>query len=441
MTLAGALALGAGLSVLSKENAAYSATVATTAEAPAETPAETPATPDPVRRTPVVEAVERVAPAVVSITTTTQVNDPFAGLFGPRVASGEGSGVVIQPDGVVLTNAHVVNGAQQIVATLTDGSQYEARILGLDPELDLAVLRMEGVSGLTAVPIGTSADLMLGEPTIAIGNPLGLGHTVTTGVISAVSRPLRTDWRVYQDFIQTDASINPGNSGGPLLNAHGELIGINTAIRPDAQNIGFAIPVDRAMKVARDLLTFGTVQAPWLGIDLVDVRTDRHGGTAPRVERVYDGSSAEKAGLRPGDILLTLEGRAVQSRADVNAYLASFDPGRVLKLTWTRGGAQMSGAVRGERLPDAVVDHVLADMLGVAVVDRSGVVVATVLPNGAFDRSGLRVGDIIAAVNDQEVHSTDEFRLALAQAKGGHRTSALFTIRRGSSYGRLTFSI
>ena len=156
-----------------------------------------------------------------------------------------------------MTNAHVVEGAIAIEATFSDDKTYAAEIIGLAPELDLAVLRLDTDSESMSVDIGNSADLMLGETVIALGNPFGLGHTVTTGVISGIDRPLETERRIYQNFIQTDASINPGNSGGPLVNIDGELVGINTAIRSNAEGIGFAIPVDRAMKVAQDLLNFG----------------------------------------------------------------------------------------------------------------------------------------------------------------------------------------
>ena len=147
---------------------------------------------------------------------------------------------------MILTNAHVVSSASRIIATFSDGNQAEARVVGLDEDLDLAVLKIPIRPGLVAVDIGTSSDLLLREPVIAIGNPFGLGHTVTTGVVSATSRAIETDDRVFQDFIQTDASINPGNSGGPLLDRFGALVGITTSIRPDAQGIGFAIPIDRA---------------------------------------------------------------------------------------------------------------------------------------------------------------------------------------------------
>jgi len=415
---------------------------------------------DPVRRTPVVEAVERVAPAVVSITTEVPVNDPFRRAWGgQRSTVTQGSGVVIESDGVVLTNAHVVSGASRILATFSDGSDYEADILGIDQELDLAVLRLRGAPELTAVPIGSSADLMLGEPTIAIGNPFGLGLTVTTGVISATRRPLETDQRVYQDFLQTDASINPGNSGGPLLNAHGRLIGINTAIRPDAEGIGFAIPVDRAIKVATDLSTYGQVRIPWLGVDLDDVylsELDREAGrtgrsssrTAARVVRVHDEDGAAGAGLKRGDVIVAVEGHAVQGRADLNAFLAGFNTGSAVQLTVRRsspsGGRELTIAVAARTLPDSVIDDSLSRVLGIALSDgeaRGGAPISAVAPGGAFAKVGGKPGDAIAAINGQAIHSAADLRTAIATAKSAHRDSALITVRRGNSLSRITLPL
>ena len=224
------------------------------------------------RRSFAVEAVQSAAPAVVSITTEIPNQSTFSWFYGEQTSSADGSGVVVEDSGIVLTNAHVVERAVHIEAHLLNGDRYSARLIGMAQELDLAVLQLEAPlkTDFPTVDIGMSSDLMLGESVIAIGNPLGLGLTVTTGVISATSRVLETERRIYQDFLQTDASINPGNSGGPLLDINARLIGINTAIRADAQNIGFAIPVDRAIKVAQDLLTYGEVKIPWLGVDLVD---------------------------------------------------------------------------------------------------------------------------------------------------------------------------
>ncbi len=396
---------------------------------------------DPLRNTPVVRAVAAVEPAVVSITTEVPVDNPFAVFYGRTTASAEGSGVVIDPDGIVLTNAHVVEGASRITATFPDGRGVEAELLGITPELDLAVLRLPGERGLTAVEVGSSAGLMLGEPVIAIGNPFGLGQTVTTGVVSALNRSLETDDRVYQDFIQTDASINPGNSGGPLLDIHGRLIGINTAIRSDAENIGFAIPVDRAIKVARDLVRFGEVKIPWLGVDLEDVVVDmgRRRITAARVVRVHPGVP----GFEVGDVLTAVDGRAVQGRSDLNAYLAGFRSGRVVTVELLRDGRPVTVQVKAGDLPDSVVDESIAEVMGIRVADARGrgVVVTAARPDRAFARLGLRAGDVIVAVNGRRVDGVEAFRAAIARAKSGHQAQALLTVRRGQAMGSLRVPI
>ncbi len=416
---------------------------AATALAPAAPAAPSPV--DAVRRTPVVEAVQRVAPAVVSITTEVPVNDPFARYWGaPTTSSSEGSGVVIEADGLVLTNAHVVARASRIQASFADGRSYEADILGLAEELDLAVLRLRDASGLTTVEIGSSADLMLGEPVIAIGNPFGLGHTVTTGVLSATRRSLQTEQRVYQDFLQTDASINPGNSGGPLLDVRGRLIGVNTAIRSDAQGIGFAIPVDRAIKVAQDLSRYGRVQLPWLGVDLQDVSLSdgsaRASRTAARVSRAY----GEAGGLQEGDIILSVAGRTVSGRGDLNAWLAGEYKAGEVSLRVRRGassGAQeLDVRVTPGTLPQAVVESSIQEVLGVRIPDgdhRTGLPVVAVSPAGAYARVGGRAGDLLTSLDGAPLSSADELRTAISSAKSAHRGDALLTVRRGNAQFRV----
>ncbi len=419
---------------------------------PAPTPgASTLAASEEARRTPIVEAVERVAPAVVSITTST----PVQSWFGTQNASSDGSGVVIDASGLVLTNAHVVAQAQTIKASFVDGAAYEARVLGLDENLDLAVLQLEGARDLVAVPIGSSAGLMLGEPVIAIGNPYGLGHTVTTGVVSSLHRSLETRQRVYQDFLQTDASINPGNSGGPLLDIRGRLIGINTAIYAEGQNIGFAIPSDRAIKIAKDLAQFGTVQAPWLGVDLLDLSVRTRDGVrgAVKVSKVYSGTGAERGGLQVGDVLVEVDGRAIQGRGDLNAYLATYDPGQVVRLVALRGESKLELSVSSQALAADVVDRTLSAVLGVEIAEYDseeglkhqprvrGVVVTRATQGGAWQKAGLRAGDVIAEVSGQRVTTTAELRQILLRAKIGHRGSVLVTVWRGPSSGRFELPI
>jgi S1-C subfamily serine protease len=401
------------------------------------------------RRTPVVQAIEKVAPTVVTITTESAAQNPFWMFPGSEDSTGDGSGVVIDSRGIVLTNAHVVERATHITATFDDDTEYDAIILGLSPDLDLAVLQLQGASNLTAIEIGTSSDLLLGEPVIALGNPLGLGQTVTTGVVSATHRSMTIGSRVYPDFIQTDASINPGNSGGPLVNVEGRLIGINTAIRSDAQGVGFAIPSDRAIKVASDLMQFGTLTVPWLGVDLVDVDLWRLGirGTAPQVQQLYQDSNGARSGLQVSDVILTVDELSVRGRSDLNAYLAGLDTGRRVELELIRGRNRTLVEVEPQTLPEAVVEDTLDRVLGIQVQTsrtpqgRTAVAVLNLSQDGELARMGLRPGDLIVAFNGESVDSAQAFRSAVRRAKSGHRSTATVRIQRGPSTGQVIFPI
>src|SRR3954469_25702308 len=272
-------------------------------------------TPQSARRTPLVSVVEKISPAVVNISAQSTVReaDPFFGIFGlgtERQAQSLGSGLIIDRNGIVVTNAHVIEGASRITVTLLDGRELEADLLGSDRDADIAVLKVKA-SGLPALPLGRSSDLMIGESVIAIGNPFGLSNTVTTGVLSAVGRtvPSERGERMFTDFLQTDASINPGNSGGPLVNILGDVIGINTAIVSGANGIGFAIPADRARRVVTDLLRFGELHPLWTGLRLVSIdpelarRNDLGVVRGAYVFKVYPGSPAAQAGLAEGDVI------------------------------------------------------------------------------------------------------------------------------------------
>lgn len=396
-----------------------------------------------LRRTAVVDAAEQAAPSVVSIRTEATFVDFFR---RPQVSSSDGSGVIIDESGIVLTNHHVIEQAQRIVATTADGRSFKARFIGGAPELDLAVLRLDGAEGLPAIRIGTSKDLLLGEPVIAIGNPYGLGHTVTTGVVSAVSRPLETSTRVYQDFIQTDASINPGNSGGPLLSVTGRLIGINTAIREGAEGIGFAIPADRALKVARDLVRFGTVQLPWLGVDLADQREGPGSGgrLGVRVLRVHKDGGAAVAGVKPGDFVRSVAGHEVQSAADLNAWLSAKEPGTSVELRLSRQATELSVVVQTGQVPDSVIEDTLNNVLGIELgreLDGIGIQIQTVRPSGELGRAGFRSGDILVEINGRPVDTHEALFEAISAAKSAHRYRATLTLRRGDRGGAFYFSI
>ncbi|MCB9797009.1 MAG: trypsin-like peptidase domain-containing protein [Alphaproteobacteria bacterium] len=401
------------------------------------------------RRTPVVMAVEKALPSVVSIETEVLLNSPFARLAGlPAETTAQGSGVIIAADGVVLTNAHVVARANNITVHTSDGRRWPATVVGLDTDLDLAVLRLQDAKGLPTATIGRSSELMLGETVIAIGNPYGLGQTVSTGVVSTVEREVEITPGIYQRYIQTDAAINPGNSGGALVNLDGELIGVNTAIRQGAQGIGFSIPVDRAFKVAQDMLTFGSVRAPWLGLDIRDISRTRLAGTplaegAVLVSKVYPGGPADKAGLKPGDLVHQVDGRAARSLIDINAYLAGLKPGAKVELSFYRGADPLKVKLSTTEFPTELVTGVLSDVLGVTVKTNAagGVVVTAVNTTGSWTKAGLMAGDIIVAVNGQPVRTPEQLSEALSLAKSQHRSSAMFTVVRARYRGNFTLEI
>lgn len=286
----------------------------------------------------IAEIVSKAGPAVVKIDTEVTVggydpffNDPFfRQFFGlpfeikPRVQKGLGSGVLITADGYVLTNEHVINGAQQIMVTVSGhDTPFKARVVGSDYDLDLAVLKIDGPRPFPYLELGDSDRVRVGEWVIAIGNPFGLDHTVTVGVISAKGRPVTVEDRHYENLLQTDASINPGNSGGPLLNLRGQVVGINTAINAQAQGIGFAIPTSTVQGVLQTLMSKGRIARPWLGVSLYDVTPDlaQYFGLArpagALVVAVVPNSPADKAGLRRGDIILEFAGQKVGSADDL----------------------------------------------------------------------------------------------------------------------------
>ena len=399
------------------------------------------------RLTPTVVAVQHAAPAVVAIETEVTVSNPW--FFGPSQfeTTSQGSGVLIDSAGIVLTNAHVVQGANDISVHLADGEALDARLIGMEADLDLAVLSVRAEHELPTITLGTSSDLLLGEPVIAIGNPYGLGQTVSTGVVSSVSREVEIQQGIFQDYVQTDAAINPGNSGGALVNIDGELIGINTAIHAQGEGIGFAIPVDRAHKVAQDLMLYGKVKVPWLGLDLGDLSRRRLVGTpleagAVVVDAVHDDSPAARAGLETGDLLYKADGRPIHSRADLNAYLSQMDPGTKVTLSLYRGTRPLKVSITTSEFPEGLVDTVIGTTMGISLEPtRAGLVVEVLDPQGTWADAGLKTGDVILAVNGQAIKKPEDLRSALVDAKSGHRSSATFTIARGNHRGSVTLRI
>jgi S1-C subfamily serine protease len=344
--------------------------------------APTASIPLPADKNFIAAAVEKVGAAVVRIDAARRVanempdmfrNPLFRRFFGDdtpvpreRVERGTGSGFILASDGRILTNAHVVSGSDTVEVTLKDGRSFEGQVIGTDPVTDVAAIQINAAS-LPTVQIGRSDNLIPGQWAIAIGNPLGLDNTVTAGIISATGRSSSQvgvpDKRV--SFIQTDAAINPGNSGGPLLNDRGEVIGINTAIRADAQGLGFAIPIETAQRVAEQLFASGKAAHPYLGIQMVDLtpairkEINQEGGgnlKANRdqgvlVVRVFEGSPAERAGIRQGDILQKIDGRTVRTASDVQTRLEASAIGAILQLEINRDGQIRTIQVKSATFP------------------------------------------------------------------------------------------
>jgi serine protease Do len=417
-----------------------------------------------LRRTTTVSVVERVGPAVVNITTERisnrrgafggRRNDPFFDrffqhLFEPRfpqTSNSLGSGVVIDAEGHILTNHHVVARADRIRVSVGGGREFDATLIGADPNNDLAVLKAEAADDLPWIPLSTSADLMVGEPVIAIGNPFGLSSTVTTGVISATDRSIRTDDRAYHGFLQTDASINPGNSGGPLLNAEGKLIGINTAVYNGGQGIGFAIPVDVARRVVKELITHGAVTPVWLGLEFQDLHSELRRALAlplklrgALVNRVRKQSPASRAGLKRGDVVTHADGHRVESSRSFFDILVTATPEQVVKISYWRGGDVDTVAVKAEQFPPDMIGQLTNELLGIDLVanKRGGFLVSGLRDGGGAHRIGVEVGDILLAINGRELADDQALRRSVLELRGEAR--ALVMVQRGS--GRYNVAI
>ena len=339
--------------------------------------------PVPVASNFIAVAVKQVGPAVVRINAVRSLsrinpdtfNNPFfRHFFGnqnssqeipERVEQGTGSGFIVSSSGHILTNAHVVDGAETVQVTLRDGRTFEGRVVGVDSVTDVAAVKVNG-DRLPAVRLGNSLRLSPGQWAIAIGNPLGLDNTVTAGIISAMGRTSNQvgipDKRVQ--FIQTDAAINPGNSGGPLLNDRGEVIGMNTAIRANAQGLGFAIPIETAKRIADQLFATGKVQHPYLGIQMLELTTDNigtinqsqglnlpSGQRGVVILRVLEGSPAALAGLAVGDVIVSINGAGITTPADVQSRVETSEIGKVLPIQVSRKGKTETIAVKPAMLP------------------------------------------------------------------------------------------
>ncbi|MDQ2673396.1 MAG: trypsin-like peptidase domain-containing protein [Chloroflexota bacterium] len=329
-------------------------------------PSETPGEADPVSEVridesnAVIDAVNRVAPAVVLITVSTG-----GGLFGG--GEGTGSGVIYDANGWILTNRHVVEDAQALIVELNDGRTFDATLYGIDPLTDLAIIKVDATD-LPVAPIGSSSDLEPGQLAIAIGNPLGYKHTVTTGIVSGLGRVIQASGTnqasadTLRNLIQTDAAINPGNSGGPLVNSAGQVIGINTAVSTQAQGLGFAIPIDVAKPIMQQALDGEELVRPWIGVyyteitpalaETEDLPVD-YGALIGRRDgpAIVEGSPAEAAGLRDGDIIVGLDGETLSEDRDLASLILPYDPGDTVTLRVLRGNTATEIEVTLGELP------------------------------------------------------------------------------------------
>ena len=436
-----------------------------------------------------IEAAKALKPAVVNISSSRPApaeqqrsfrrrpfpfggQDPFREFFDrffgeqrqPRHRRpGLGTGFIINTNGYIVTNNHVVADADEITVTLASQEEFEATLIGRDPKTDLALLRIDSPLPLPTVPFGDSEDLEVGEWVLAIGNPFGLGHTVTAGIVSAKGRIIGAG--PYDDFIQTDASINPGNSGGPLFNMRGEVVGINAAIIPNGQGIGFAIPINMAKNVLSQLYDKGNVTRGWLGVAVQNIAPDMLGAfelddaNGALVSGIVSDAPADEAGLRQGDVIVGFHGSAVEDSSALPGLVAVVAPGTTVEVEIIRNGERMTIPVTlGELEEDDAARIAIAglepsgveELLGLQVEaitedvarelrthDDRGVVVTAVANQSPAANAGIQPGDIIREVNRQTVEDLDAYEdattaleedesvLLLLERRGNHLYVAL----------------
>jgi len=420
------------------------------------------------------ELAKKVGPSVVNVSTT-QVrrmaqdapspfgpgdprNDLLERFFGGRIPrapqprQGVGSGFIIDSDGTILTNYHVVGEAEKISVTLSDGKRYDAKVIGKDQKTDIAVIKIDAGRELPAVSLGDSDRLEVGEWVVAIGNPFGLDHTVTSGIVSAKGRQIGAG--PYDNFIQTDASINPGNSGGPLINLRGEVVGINTAIFSQTGGnigIGFAIPTNSVKDLLPQLKDKGRVVRGYLGTTVQKITPEianslgikESGGAL--VADVVRGSPAEKAGIKTGDVIIEFDRKEIKDSSDLPPVVARVAPGTTVQLKVLREGKQVSLPITvGELKDNEIVASAQESDLGLSVqpvtpdiaqslgLERAeGLVVSSVKPGSAAEEAGLRSGDVITQINRRPVKNLAEYNREMARNEKGK--PVLFLVRRGQS--------
>jgi len=464
LLLAGAiLGSGYGLSTVIKPN--------NSSAAPVSAVSETPMIPANFS-----ELAEKVRPGVVNIQVVKKVKNigfgfrnfgspfgeknPFGDFFGPFFEGnpprdfeqrGVGSGFVMNREGYILTNNHVIEDADQIKVKLANGKEYNGKIVGRDPKTDLALLKIEGASDLHPLKLGNSDDLKVGSWVVAVGSPFGLEQTVTAGIVSAKGRVIGSG--PYDNFIQTDASINPGNSGGPLINMNGEVVGINTAIVASGQGIGFAIPINMAKEIAPQLEQKGHVTRGWLGVGIQEVTPElakSFGLTAKKgalVAQVFSDSPAEKAGIERGDVILEFDGKEVADSKDLPLIVASTPVGKSVTIKLSRNGkvldrqvkigemeekAQVAKTPSSNKSLGITVQNLTPDIAkGLGLKKETGVVVTRVEPGSPADNAGIQQGDVIQEVNRKPVKDVDDFVQKVEKAKD--QDNVLLLLQRGQN--------
>jgi len=416
------------------------------------------------------ELAEKYSPAVVNIRSEkngkplTEANPHFRGgpfnknepfhdffekFFGGRPNQGFkqrslGSGFIIDQSGFIVTNNHVVEGADKIKVILKDEREFDAEIKGRDPNTDLALIKIKSDGNLPSIQFGNSDDVKVGEWVMAIGNPFGLGHTVTVGIISAKGRVIGSG--PYDDFIQTDASINPGNSGGPLINMGGKVVGINTAIIAGGQGIGFAIPVNMAKGIIEQLQTKGEVTRGWLGIGIQDLTKELKayygvkGDAGVLVTKVFPGDPAEKAGIRAKDIILAVNGKKVDSSRELSLTIAESTFAIELgKRPETMTAAQSPEVQKKNPLGIAVSNLTPEIIRQFRLQAENGVMVVGVEPDSKGEEAGVLPGDLIKEINHQGVENVDQYLKELEKIKEGE-TISLYILRSNRGYVAITLT-
>tara|TARA_B100000315_G_C14583215_1_gene591596 strand:- start:1995 stop:3356 length:1362 start_codon:yes stop_codon:yes gene_type:complete len=401
-----------------------------------------------------IELAERVHPAIVNISRDTKLKPSGQRPSGSRrPAPGTGSGAIIDAEGYIVTNNHVVGDAETVSVRLWDKTSVVGNVVGKDPDSDLAVIKIEPETKLTAVPLGDSSIVKVGQFVLAVGNPFGLDHTVTLGVVSGLGRQNMNITR-YEQFIQTDASINPGNSGGPLFNLKGEVVGINTAIIQAAQGIGFSIPSNMVRQITTQLISHGTVTRGWLGIGIQQLNAELAEKLGVKenqgvlVSDVFEGDPGFEAGLKPGDIITSVDGEIVLTPNDLSIKIASMVPSQKISVAIIRDSKEQEiDVVLGKRdegattasIPEQDLGADIREKLGVQIhdltgelaeryKDQTGVVVMEVDKDSPAAAADLRQGDLIKEIDKQVVTNTKEVTAVLNDIAAG--TDVLLRVTR-----------